>query len=51
MKKLKLSKLDWETEFRFKGNKKKHQFNIKLVKKLKMISFLVTDGSISVKRR
>ena len=46
-KKLKLSKPEQEIDFNFQGNKMQHYFNVKLVKELENISFLVSKGSVS----
>ena len=46
-KKLKLSKPEQEIDFNFQGNEMQHYFNVKLVKELENISFLVSKGSVS----
>ena len=47
-KKLKLSKPEIEIDFEFKGNDIQQQFNVKLVEELENISFLVSEGSVSL---
>ena len=46
-KKLKLSIPEREINFKFKGNKIQHQFNVKLVEEFENISFRVSEGSVS----
>ena len=45
-KKLKLSKAEQEIDFNFQGNEMQHYFNVKLIKELENISFLVSKGSV-----
>lgn len=46
-KKLKLTKLGRETEFKLKDNEIQHQFNIKLVQELEKIDFLASKSPVS----
>ena len=45
-KELKLSKPEQEIDLKVKGNEMQHYFNVKLVKELENISFLVSKGSV-----